>query len=67
VTFGPNDLEFSLDLHPEYPLRTVHACMENVAKQLQGSGIRIAMGTISRPDERQTYRDLGVTIFMAAA
>jgi 4-hydroxy-2-oxoheptanedioate aldolase len=67
VTFGPNDLEFSLDLHPNYPLNTVEACMDNVAKQLQGSGIRIAMGTITVPEERQKYRDLGVTIFMGAA
>jgi 2-keto-3-deoxy-L-rhamnonate aldolase RhmA len=66
VTWGPNDLEFSIDLHPRFPLRTVEACMQNVAEQLQGTGIRIAMGTTTTPDERQKYRDLGVTIFMAA-
>ena len=66
VTWGPNDLEFSLELHPEYPLRTVEACMQNVAEQLEGTGIRIAMGTVSAAGERQTYRDLGVTIFQAA-
>jgi 2-keto-3-deoxy-L-rhamnonate aldolase RhmA len=66
VTWGPNDLEFSLDLHPEYPLRTVEACMENVAQQLQGTGIRIAMGTATTAAERQKYRELGVTIFQAA-
>jgi 2-keto-3-deoxy-L-rhamnonate aldolase RhmA len=32
VTWGPNDLEFSLELHPEYRLRTVEACMQNVAE-----------------------------------
>jgi 4-hydroxy-2-oxoheptanedioate aldolase len=66
VTFGPNDLQFSLDVHPAYPLKTVEACMQNVAEQLEGSGIRIAMGTTTTPPERQKYRDLGVTIFMAA-
>jgi 2-keto-3-deoxy-L-rhamnonate aldolase RhmA len=66
VTWGPNDLQFSLDLHPAFPLKTVEACMENVASQLEGSGIRIAMGTVTTPAERQRYRDLGVTIFMAA-
>ncbi|MEZ4621925.1 MAG: aldolase/citrate lyase family protein [Caldilineaceae bacterium] len=30
VTFGPNDLSFSLEAHPEYPLRTVDDCMRNV-------------------------------------
>src|SRR5579859_5955533 len=66
VTWGPNDLEFSLDLHPQYALRTVEACMKNVAEQLDGSGIRIAMGTATTPAERQKYRDLGVTIFQTA-
>jgi 2-keto-3-deoxy-L-rhamnonate aldolase RhmA len=66
VTFGPNDLEFSLDLHPDYPLRTVEACMQNVAEQLQSSGVSIAMGTVTTEAERQPYRNLGVTIFMAA-
>src|SRR6266851_251405 len=66
VTWGPNDLEFSLDLHPHFPLKTVEACMENVAAQLEGKGIRIAMGTTTMPTERQKYRDLGVTIFMEA-
>jgi staphyloferrin B biosynthesis citrate synthase len=66
VTYGPNDLEFSLELHPEYPLKTVDECMRNVADQLKGSGIRIAMGTATTPEERQKYRDLGVTIFQAA-
>jgi 2-keto-3-deoxy-L-rhamnonate aldolase RhmA len=66
VTWGPNDLEFSLDLHPTFPLKTVEACMENVASQLEGSGVRIAMGTATTPAERQKYRDLGVTIFQAS-
>jgi 2-keto-3-deoxy-L-rhamnonate aldolase RhmA len=66
VTWGPNDLEFSLELHPEYPLRTVEACMKKVAEQLEGTGIRIAMGTATTAAERQKYRELGVTIFQAA-
>lgn len=66
VTWGPNDLEFSLELHPEYPLKTVEACMQNVAEQLDSTGIRIAMGTVTTPAERQKYRELGVTIFLAA-
>jgi 2-keto-3-deoxy-L-rhamnonate aldolase RhmA len=66
VTWGPNDLEFSLEVHPKYPLKSVDACMRNVADQLEGTGIRSAMGTTTTPAERQKYRDLGVTIFMAA-
>jgi 4-hydroxy-2-oxoheptanedioate aldolase len=66
VTWGPNDLEFSLDMHPKFPLKTIEACMQNVAEQLEGTGIGMAMGTITTPAERQKYRDLGTTIFMAA-
>jgi hypothetical protein len=40
--------------------------MENVAGQLEGTGIRIAMGTTTTVAERQKYRELGVTIFLAA-
>jgi 2-keto-3-deoxy-L-rhamnonate aldolase RhmA len=65
VTFGPNDLEFSIERHPTYPLRTVEECMQNVAQQLDGSGIRISMGTGTAESERQKYRDLGATIFLA--
>jgi hypothetical protein len=40
--------------------------MRHVAEQLEGSGIGISMGTVTTPDERQQYRELGVTIFQAA-
>jgi 2-keto-3-deoxy-L-rhamnonate aldolase RhmA len=65
VTFGPNDLEFSIERHPTYPLRSVEECMRNVAEQLEGSGIRISMGTGTTEGERQKYRELGATIFLA--
>jgi 4-hydroxy-2-oxoheptanedioate aldolase len=65
VTWGPNDLQFSLDQHQDQPLNTVDACMQHVAQQLQGSALGIAMGTATTLDERQRYRDLGVTIFQS--
>ena len=63
VTFGPNDLSFNMEGHTGYPLKTVEDCMLNVAEQLEGTGIRIAMGTGTKPEERQKYLDLGVTLF----
>ena len=65
VTWGPNDLEFSLEKHRDQTFKTVEACMQHVAEQLDGSGIRISMGTASEPGERARYRALGVTIFQA--
>ena len=67
VTFGPNDLSFSLEAHPEYPLQTVDDCMRNVADQLRGTDIRLAMGTPTEPDERERYLQMGVTLFQADA
>ena len=65
VTWGPNDLEFSLEKHRDGTLNTVEACMQRVAEQLDGTGIRISMGTAADPGEWAKYRALGVTIFQA--
>ena len=67
VTFGPNDLSFSLEDHPEYPLQNVDDCMRNVAAQLEGTGIRTAMGTATEPEERDKYLEMGVTLFQSNA
>ena len=67
VTFGPNDLLFNIEDHPEYPLQNVEDCMRNVAAQLQGTDIRIAMGTGTKPEERDPYREIGVTLFQEDA
>lgn len=63
VTFGPNDLSFSLEDHPGYPLQSVDECMRNVAAQLEGTRIRLAMGTATRPEERDKYLEMGITLF----
>ena len=63
VTFGPNDLSFSLEAHPGFPLQDVDACMRNVAAQLKDTGICLAMGTATQPEERDKYVDMGFTLF----
>ena len=67
VTFGPNDLRFNIEDHPGFPLRTVEECMANVAEQLKGTNIRVAMGTPTMPDEREPYLKIGVTLFQQDA
>ena len=67
VTFGPNDLSFSLEAHPDYPLQTVDECMRNVAAQLEGTGVRLAMGTGTKPEERDKYLAMGITLFQEDA
>ncbi len=63
VAFGPTDLRLSLAGHPNYPLQTVDACMQNVAEQLQGTGIRLGMAVTTVPEERDKYLEMGITIF----
>ena len=63
VTFGPNDLSFNMEGHKGYPLTNVDDCMRNVAAQLDGTGIRLAMGTGTKPEERDKYLDIGITMF----
>ncbi|MBN9315659.1 MAG: hypothetical protein J0I99_07975 [Devosia sp.] len=63
VSFGPNDLQLSLDAHPHFPLRSVEACMQHVAQQLQGTGIPLGIAVGLTPAERQKYVDIGLTVF----
>lgn len=65
VTFGPMDLAFSLEKHPEFPLRTLDECIRQVATELEGSGIRLAMGNATPADERDKHVAMGVTLFQA--
>jgi 2-dehydro-3-deoxyglucarate aldolase/4-hydroxy-2-oxoheptanedioate aldolase len=66
VAFGPNDLSFSLEAHPEFPLKTVDNCMRNVAAQLKDTGIRLGMAVMTVPEERDKYLEMGITIFQEA-
>ncbi len=66
VAFGPSDLSFSLEGHPEYPRRTVDECMRYVAEQLDGSGIRLGMAVTTEPDARDKYLAMGITVFQEA-
>jgi 2-keto-3-deoxy-L-rhamnonate aldolase RhmA len=63
VAFGPNDLEFSLENHPYFPLNNVDDCMRHVAQQLAGTGIALGMAIVEPPEERAKYLEMGVTVF----
>lgn len=63
VTFGANDLAFSLEMHPAFPLRTVDECIRNVADQLAGSGVRLSV-SVANDDEREKYLAMGVTALL---
>lgn len=62
VTFGPNDLLFSIEGHPEFPLRTLEECIRHVIDELAGTGVAVGIGTAIGGD-RARYQEMGVTIF----
>ena len=64
VSFGPSDLTFSLEMHPQFPLRTVDECIAHVADQLDGSGVRLCH-RVDNPADRPRYAGMGVTVFLA--
>lgn len=63
LTWGPADLSFDLEAHPEHPFKTVDDCVRHVLSQLEGTGIRVNFRNYT-PDLRDHYREMGVTMFM---
>ncbi|MEO8245145.1 MAG: aldolase/citrate lyase family protein [bacterium] len=66
VSFGPTDLSLSMDMHPDFPFRTVEECMRHVSVQLQGSGIPLGIAVTLKPEERERYLNVGLTVFQEA-
>jgi len=62
-TWGPADLSFDLEAHPQYPFQTVDECIRHVLDQLEGTGVRVSFRN-GTPDLRNKYIDMGVTVFM---
>ena len=63
LTWGPADLSFDLEAHPEHPFQTVDDCLVNVLKQLEDTEVRVSFRT-GTPDQRDKYLEMGVTVFM---
>ncbi len=63
VAFGPSDLSFDLESHPEYRFRTTDDCTRYVAEQLAGTGLRLGMAIVTEPEERGKYLEMGLTVF----
>jgi len=61
LAFGPNDLRFSLEAHPEHPFKTLDDCIQHVVKQIEGGNAKVTMG-VDGPALRDKYIDMGVTV-----
>jgi len=63
VSFGPTDLGFSLDSHPNHALRTVDDCIDYAVKSLEGTGVAVCHRTY-KPEYRRQYYDRGVQVLL---
>lgn len=63
VSFGPTDLGYSLDSHPNHHLKSVDDCINYAVKSLEGTGVAVCHRTYS-PDLRQQYWDKGVQVLL---
>ena len=61
-----NDLAFSREGHPEFPLKTDQECLEHMIELLKGSDTKVCMRSGARSN-REHYQSLGVTVFMERA
>jgi 2-keto-3-deoxy-L-rhamnonate aldolase RhmA len=63
LTWGPNDLLFDIEAHPQHPFRTVDDCVKHALKQLEGTTTRISFRSYDH-NLRNKYIDMGVTVLM---
>ena len=61
-----NDLAFSREGHPDFPLKTDQECVEHVLELLKGTDTKFCMRSGARAN-RELYVNLGVTVFMERA
>ena len=63
LTWGPADLSFDLEAHPEHPFQTVDDCVVHVLKQLEGTEVKVSFRSGTH-DQRDKYIEMGVTVLM---
>ncbi len=66
LSWGPADLQFNLEAHPNHPFQTDDDCLRHVLKQLDGSDVKVAYRTYD-PALRNKYLDMGVTVLLELA
>jgi 2-keto-3-deoxy-L-rhamnonate aldolase RhmA len=62
IAFGTSDLGLSLATNPQFPIQDTDDCMRYVADQVKDQ-VALGMAIPTAPEERDKYRDMGITIF----
>jgi len=66
LSFGPQDLAFSIEAHPGTPFDTLEKCIRHVVDQLEGSSTAVAIRS-SGPEERGRFQDMGIRVLLERA
>ena len=66
LSWGSNDLAFSLEAYPQHPLKTDDDCVRHVLEQLKGTNVRVAIRS-GGPANRDKYLHMGVTVLLETA
>ena len=63
LSWGPADLSFSLEAHPEHPFKSVDDCLRHVIDQLRGTDVKVCFRS-GTSDMRNKYLEMGVTVLL---
>ncbi len=63
LSWGPADLSFDREAHPDHPLQSNDDCVEHAVRVLEGTGTRLMVRS-GDPDLRGKYQDMGVTVLL---
>ncbi|MCG9129456.1 hypothetical protein JT359_17850 [Candidatus Poribacteria bacterium] len=63
LSFGPTDLTFSMEGHPNHALQSVDECVQYVVQELKDSPTAVCFRN-GNPSTREKYADMGVTVFL---
>ena len=63
LSWGPADLSFDREAHPDHPLKTDDDCVAHVAKLLKNSPTQLCIRSYD-PALRTRYRDMGATVLL---
>ena len=63
LSFGPQDLTFSLESHADPPFKTFDECIGYVVEQLSDTTVAVCHRTTTL-DSRQKYLDMGVRVLL---
>ena len=59
----PNDLRFSLERNPGYPLRDPDDCIRNVVELVEDINIPLCYALPTVGEKREKYQEMGMRVF----